>query len=174
MRLRFEQEGFVTLEREVDIAAGRARRVEVMLSAAPAAAPPAAPPAEPAPAPTPTEPAGEPVTLMIPDFVEKNFIGRAPYKESLLACTAVATVTLLQFRDPLELHTHDRADEILYVVAGEAVHQIGERTERVTFGSLIVVPRGTPHSMTRRGSNPVIALSIAAGQPCQAPVVASR
>jgi mannose-6-phosphate isomerase-like protein (cupin superfamily) len=43
---------------------------------------------------------------------------------------------------------------------------IGGKEQVITSGWFGLVPRGTPHSVTRRGRNPAILLSIAGGQPC--------
>ncbi len=175
-RLRFEREGFVPLERDVTVA-NRTLSVDAMLTAAPP--PPkveAPPPPPPPPAPI-VRPAGEQKTTNVPTFVEQNFISaRDGKKESLVGCTGEATSTLIQLRDPLVEHTHAEGSEMLYVVAGEATHRVGDRDETLTAGSFSAVPRGTAHSLTRRGRNPVIVISTLAGQPCDtaAPTTTAR
>ena len=92
-RVRFECEGFVTLERDLTIRGGQPHDIEVEMTAAPPP-PPAAPPqteSTPAPNPTPASVAVLPVTMSIPTFLDKNFIGREPSKESVLGCTGAAT-----------------------------------------------------------------------------------
>jgi len=185
-RLRFEHEGFVSLERDLAVRAGQTHDFEVQLTRTAEPAPPArapeptpAPPAAPPPAPGPS---GPPVTLSIPGFLDKNFIGgRDPQKESVLGCTPGATTRLLQLREPLAMHTHDQ-DEIIYIIAGDgavrvrpsnpsAGAQTGESHDEanvVTAGSLSIVPRGVAHALERRGKNPLIVLSTLAGAPCQA------
>src|SRR5439155_7654385 len=115
-RVRCEREGFVTLEREFTVGNGAWNPVEVVLNPAP---PPPAPPPAPAPASEPPSSAipssGPPVTISVPDFIDKNFIGRDPMKESILACKPLETVRLLQMRDNIALHVHDGVDEIVYV-----------------------------------------------------------
>ena len=74
---------------------------------------------------------------------------------------------LLQLRETLASHTHASLDEILYVVAGEGAVYIQGQSTFVTAGSLSVVPRGTSHSIERRGKNPLIVLSALVGAPCQ-------
>jgi mannose-6-phosphate isomerase-like protein (cupin superfamily) len=106
--------------------------------------------------------------MSIPAFLDKNFIGREPLKESVLGCSGAATTRLLQLRDPIAVHTHD-IDEILYVVAGDGAVKLRDETTVVHAGSLAVVPRGVPHAMERRGKNPLILLSVLAGAPCSAP-----
>jgi len=104
--------------------------------------------------------------LSIPDYVDKNFVGRDPLKESVLACNGLETVRLLQLRDPIAEHTHSNMDEVLYVVAGDGAIRLGTNPANVSAGSLVVVPHGTPHAMDRRGKNPLIVLSTLTGAPC--------
>jgi mannose-6-phosphate isomerase-like protein (cupin superfamily) len=167
-RLRFAHEGFITLEREVTLRGGTPGRVDVALSVAPK---PVEPPAAPQPAAPVRDPMAdvsvEPRTVFIPDFIDQNYLGRAPRKDSVLGCAPSSTTTLLQLRDPLGEHSHADTDELLYVVAGEAVLRVGGRDTRIEAGSYSLVPRGTTHSITRRGSNPIVLLSIEAGRPCE-------
>jgi mannose-6-phosphate isomerase-like protein (cupin superfamily) len=166
-RLRFAHEGFITLEREVTLRAGTPGRVDVALSVAPKPVDPPPPPqtAEPEPDPM-ADVSVEPRTVFIPDFIDQNFLGRAPRKDSVLGCAPSSTTTLLQLREPLGEHAHPDTDELLYVVAGEAVLRVGGRDTKIEAGSYSLVPRGATHSITRRGSNPIVLLSIEAGRPC--------
>jgi mannose-6-phosphate isomerase-like protein (cupin superfamily) len=106
------------------------------------------------------------VLVSIPDFLDKNFIGREQLKESILACNAAETVRLLQLKEGLASHVHDNADEILYVVAGDGAIRLGQETTVVRAGSVAVVPHGTAHAVERRGKNPLILLSTLSGAPC--------
>src|SRR5438034_1329872 len=91
-----------------------------LMSPVSAQTPPAPPPPPPVPPPASAPVASGPaVNVSIPVFLEKNFIGRDPLKESVLGCTPDATARLLQLREALASHTHAGLDEILYVVAGE-------------------------------------------------------
>jgi mannose-6-phosphate isomerase-like protein (cupin superfamily) len=162
-RISLEREGYVTLEREFIVGAAIMTPVDVVLTGAP---PPPPPPPPPAPAPKALGPAGAPVLLSIPDFLDKNFIGREQLKESILACNAEETVRLLQLKEGLAAHVHDNADEVLYVVAGDGAIRVGENTTVVRAGSLAVVPHGAAHAVERRGKNPLILLSTLSGAPC--------
>jgi hypothetical protein len=167
-RVRCEREGFVTLEREFTVGSGTWNPVDVVLNAAP---PPPAPPA-----PPPSKPetsgaipsSGPPMTISIPDFVDKNFIGREPVKESILACKPLETVRLLQMRENIAPHVHDRVDELIYVVAGDGVVRIGTDQNLIRAGSLVFVPNGSGHSIERRGKNPLIVVSTLVGSSCEA------
>jgi hypothetical protein len=167
LRVRCEREGFVTLEREFSVGNGAWNPVDVVLNAAPPPPPP--PPAKPASEPVaiaPVPPSGPPLTMSIPDFVDKNFIGRDPMKESILACKPRETVRLLQMRDNIATHVHDGIDEIIYVVAGEGAMRIGEAESAIRAGSLVFVPNGNGHSIERRGKNPLIVISTLVGSSC--------
>ncbi|MGH9421120.1 MAG: cupin domain-containing protein [Thermoanaerobaculia bacterium] len=166
-RVRCERDGFVTLEREFTVGNGAWNPVDVVLNAAP---PPPPPPPAPAPKPAPAAtvlPSGPPMTMSIPDFVDKNFIGRDPMKESVLACKPMETVRLLQMRDNIASHVHDRVDEVIYVVAGEGAVRIGEQENAIHAGSLVFVPNGTEHGLERRGKNPLIVVSTLVGSACE-------
>lgn len=164
-RFRFEQEGFYTLERDVTIRNVRPVEIIVALSRAPLPKVP-----EPAPAPEPPAPvpvaAGPPVTVSIPTFLDKNFIGRDPLKESILSCMPDAMTRLLQLKEAVARHTHADLDEVIYVVAGDGAIRLGDDAVTIGPASLTTIPRGTPHSIERRGRTPLIVLSTLAGAPC--------
>jgi mannose-6-phosphate isomerase-like protein (cupin superfamily) len=166
-RFRFEREGFITLERDVTIRTARPTEMAVVLNGAPAPPEPP-PPADPPPAPAepPVAAAGPPVNVSIPEFLEKSFVGREPMKESILSCMPDATARLIQLREPVTAHTHADVDEVLYVVAGDGALRIGNQVIAVTPGSMSAIPRGTRHSIERRGRNPLILLSTLAGASC--------
>jgi hypothetical protein len=171
-RIRFERDGFITLEREFPVhAAGALTPVDIVLTPAP---PPPPPPPAPKPAAPIPGPAGPPVNVNIPDFLDTNFIGRDPMKESILACKPAETVRLLQLRDGVAEHVHDKVDEVLYVVAGDGAVRVGDQTMAVKAGSLAVVPQGVKHAIERRGKNPLVVVSTLSGAPCQASTQASR
>jgi quercetin dioxygenase-like cupin family protein len=164
-RIHVEKKGYIPLEREFIVGTAIMTPVDVVLNEAP---PPPPPPPAAEPAPKALGPAGAPVLLSIPDFLDKNFIGREQLKESILACNQVETVRLLQLKEGLASHVHDNTDEILYVVAGDGAIRLGEDTTVVRAGSLAVVPHGAAHAIERRGKNPLIVLSTLSGNPCPA------
>lgn len=164
-RVRLEHDGFITLEREFTLRGGAPAAVDIELSPAP---PPPPSPPPPPPAAKKLPPSGPPVNLSVIDFLERNFIGKDdPLKESVLACTPLETVRLLQLREPIAPHRHADVDEMLYVVAGEGAAQIGGQTVALKAGTMILVPHATEHSLERRGKNPLMMLSTLAGAPCQ-------
>jgi mannose-6-phosphate isomerase-like protein (cupin superfamily) len=169
-RLRFTREGVITLERDVTLRAGEAATVEVSLSPAPAPrAPEPAPPVAPPPPPTPSLPSsGDPKVIPVPLFLEKNFIGgREGRKDSLLGCTPTATATLHQLRDSWVSHSHDDADEWIYVVAGEGTLRMSAGDQRLQAGTFILVPHGMAHSFVPQGRNPLIVTAVLSGPACK-------
>ena len=162
-RLRCEHEGFITLEREFTVRGGVYGQIEVVLNPAPP------PPPQPAPAPAPPAaipPGGRPMTLSVVDYLDRNFIGREPLKESILACNPLETVRLLQMREGVAQHVHQSGDEVIYVVAGEGTVRIGETPTPLRAGSLVVVTNGIGHALERGGKNPLIVVSTLIGAPC--------
>jgi len=167
-RLHVEHDGHVALEREIAVKAGAPNSAEAALTIAPP--PPTPPPAPPVvSAPPPAAPvlvAGQPHVLSIPDFVDTQRMGREGVKTSPIGCSGATAAQMIQVRDPLAAHTHADADEVLYVVAGDAAVTIAGKNQTMTSGWLALVPRGAEHSVTRSGRNPVILLSVVGGPPC--------
>jgi mannose-6-phosphate isomerase-like protein (cupin superfamily) len=164
-RLRFERDGFVTLERELTARGGAPIDVKVTLTAAPEPPPP--PPA-PVPVPPPPPPPSDaaPVVIDLSAFIEKNFVGRDAQKVSSLACGSGATATLIQLRKPLAEHTHAEWDEFLYVMVGPGTLHLAGRDQPLTPGVFLMVPRGTPHALEASGRNPLVLVSIRPGDRC--------
>jgi mannose-6-phosphate isomerase-like protein (cupin superfamily) len=169
-RMRFEREGYITLEREQAARGGAPIDVNVTLTSAPAPPPPPPAPAAPPPSGPPTVTV-DPIAVDLPAFISKNFIGRRdPQKTSPIGCSTGATATLVQLREPLTDQTHDDFDEFVYVVAGQGTAHVQGHEQPLTPGVLVMLPRGIPHGFTANGKNPVVMLSIRPGEHCSAPV----
>jgi mannose-6-phosphate isomerase-like protein (cupin superfamily) len=167
-RLRFEREGYVTLERDI-VLRDRSDSVSVALTAAPAK--PAAPVTLPSPpAPVPQPPAAnravEPRSLSIPDFLDTNLIGSEPQKQTQLGCAVGGTARLLQVRDPLTDQRQADGDQMLYVVAGSGVIRVRNQDIKAGPGFFAMIPRGIPYGIRREGRNPIILVSVLAGPTC--------
>src|SRR5262245_14340305 len=165
-RVRAEKEGFVTLEREFTVKAGTPVSVDLVLNRRPPAPPPPPPPVA---AHANRGASGPPVSLVVADFIDRNFIGREPMKESIVACSSLETVRVLQAREAIAAHAHADVDELIYVVAGEGSIRLGGETVGLKPSSLVLVPRGLSHQFERRGKNPLIMLSTLTGDPCAEP-----
>jgi mannose-6-phosphate isomerase-like protein (cupin superfamily) len=169
-RVRFVREGSITFEREVTMRAGESLGVDVSLSPAPVVEKEPEPVKPPPEAPTKgLPPPGDPKITAVPLFLEKNFIGgREGRKDSPLGCTPTGTATLHQIREAWLSHTHEDADEWIYVVAGEGALRIGNAADqRIQAGTFSLVPHATPHALLPQGRNPLIVISVLSGPACK-------
>lgn len=172
-RVRFAREGFYTFEKELVWRAGQpAPTMTVTLNPAP---PPPAPPEPPPPppkaeAPEPTlPPPGDPKTMGLLDYIERNFISnREPQKENVVGCSGVGQSIVWQVRERWADRSHPAADAMLYVIGGEGTLNLDGRETNIGAGSFAVVPRGSGYDLARRGRNPLIILAVLAGAPCTA------
>jgi mannose-6-phosphate isomerase-like protein (cupin superfamily) len=168
-RARAERDGFVTLEKELTLKAGAPHLVEAALSPAPAASAAPPPPKTEKPEPSPVLAAGLARALAVNDeLVRTRLPGKEPVERLSVGCSGAMASELLRLRDGLESHTHADADEVLYVVAGEATLTLGSQDLKIGPGWYSLVPRGTPHALVRQGRNPIILLSVLSGPPCPA------
>jgi mannose-6-phosphate isomerase-like protein (cupin superfamily) len=171
-RVRFTQEGYYTFEKEMSWRLGQpALEAAVTLNAAPPPPPPPAPPPPPPAAASVPKlpPPGDPKSLQLTDFIERNFItARDPHKESMVGCSGVGQALLWQVREPWEGRQHESADAMLYVIGGEGALKLPSNEVGLTAGSFAVVPRGTKYGFVRRGRNPLIVLAVLSGAPCAA------
>jgi mannose-6-phosphate isomerase-like protein (cupin superfamily) len=165
---RVERPGFVPLDKEFTVAPGRST-VFVVAALSPARAVAASGDSPRLPGAW-SDSARDPRALSIPEFLERQYIGQQPIKESPLGCAGATEARLIQLRDPLISHAHGEADETLYVIAGEGVLKIGDQPQKVAAGWFSIIPRGTTHSLVRQGRNPLIVLSVMGGHPCLAAV----
>lgn len=172
-RIRATGDQFITLEKEITIRAGAlSSPVEFALSAAPPPpAPPPLPTREPEPPSTlppvgPASRAGESRALSIVDLAERSLGGREPAKLVPVGCSGLDRTQMIVLRDTRNVVSNPNVDEMLYVVAGEAMLSLGGREQPITSGWFALVPRGTAHTLTRRGRNPAIILSTSGGLEC--------
>jgi hypothetical protein len=168
-RLRFDGDGWISFEREVTLRAGQVADVDVFLNPAPE--PPAPDPLPPAPAPVAPPanvgPTGQPQTIAILDWLDKEFIGRDPRRETLLACSGNERTTILQLNEPLPQRLYEEADVVYYVLGGEGSVLLDGKSARIATNGFISVPRGTAHSFEKRGSRPLMLLAVLGGEPCE-------
>lgn len=171
-RLRFSGDEVVTFEKEVVLRAGQITSLDVTLNAA--APPPAtpAPPPAPEPAAAPAKevvgPIGQPRTLSIVEMIERELIsGNQPRRDSVVSCSGNARSTLVQLNQDQPERLYDTADVTYYVVAGEGTAKMNGRDSALVAGSFVSIPRGTAHSLARRGRRPLIMLATVSGTPCE-------
>ena len=72
--------------------------------------------------------------------------------ESDGALTAIETFVVRQEGPPL--HVHDQ-DEVIYTLAGSLRVKVGDTLRRAPAGSLVFIPRGTPHTWQNIGAEPL-------------------
>jgi mannose-6-phosphate isomerase-like protein (cupin superfamily) len=142
----------------------------VLSAAPPPPPPPPAPEPEPKPAPvtSPDVKAGESRVLSIADLAERSLSGRDPIKTVPVGCSGLDNTQMLVLRETLNAPSNPNLDQMLYVVAGEVLLSLGGRDQPLTSGWFALVPRGTAHTLTRRGRNPAIILATSGGQACGA------
>jgi mannose-6-phosphate isomerase-like protein (cupin superfamily) len=148
-RARFAREGFHTFEKEIAWRAGQpGPTLTVTLNAAP-------------------PPPSAPKTMVLPDYIEKNYItNKEGHKENLVGCSGVGQSLVWQVRQAWPDREHPSADAMLYIIGGEGTLKLDGRDVTVGAGSFAVVPRGTDYGLTPRGRNPLIVLATLAGAPC--------
>jgi mannose-6-phosphate isomerase-like protein (cupin superfamily) len=163
-KLTFERDGFLTTEREITIRPGALIDVKITLTPVPA-------PSKPVESGPPSRPGvkTEPVALDIAAFIEKNFVGRAASRNSSIACSSSGTATLMQLRESVAEHAHPEGDEFLYVIAGNGTARIAGVLQPLGPSVFVLIPRTAPHVLTVQGRNPLVVLSIKAGEPCDPP-----
>ena len=155
-RLRFSGDSVIAFEREVVVRAGQIADVDVILNPAPVPEAPV------------VGPVGQPQVLSIVDLVERELIsGNAPRKDTLVSCSGSTRTMLIQLNQPQASRVYDGAESLYYVVAGEGTVSIGEREVPVEAGGYVSVPRGTAHSLARRGRRPLIMVAVLNGEACE-------
>lgn len=167
-RVRVERESFITLEKEITVFGGSRTPAQAVLSAgmAPAAPAPAPPPPPPVAAAPVLKP-GEPRILSLTDIAEQLLRETDPIAERPLGCSGATSSRLIRVRESIASHSHADADELIYIVAGDATLKLGDKEQNISPGWFSVVPRGMSHTITRRGRNPILILSSVSGPACQ-------
>ncbi len=111
---------------------------------------------------------GKPQTLAIVDLVEEELIdNNEARRDTLIACSGNTRTTLIQLNQDQSERLYDSAEVTYYVVAGEGAVRLGGRDSALIASSFVSVPRGTAHSIIRRGRRPLIVLATLSGAPCE-------
>ena len=76
-----------------------------------------------------------------------------------LAQTAVMSIAPGEASGPKE-NEHAGSEQVLYLVEGELHAEIGERSFVMRAGDCTIVPRGTPHRFSNRGSAPALTFNV--------------
>jgi hypothetical protein len=168
-RVRFDGDKVISFEREVGVRAGQPTGIDVTLNMAPPPAPPPSAPVaqQPPSSSAPVGPIGQPGITSVLDLLDKQFVGKAPRRDTLLACSGNTRTMLIQLNEPLPERLYDAADAEYYVVGGEGTARIAGREMPLVTSSAVSVPRGTRHSFAKKGNRPLILLSVLGGEPCE-------
>ena len=54
----------------------------------------------------------------------------------------------------MALHVHRHEDEVFRVLDGEFEFQLGQQTQRVTAGAMVILPKNIPHAFRNVGTKP--------------------
>jgi mannose-6-phosphate isomerase-like protein (cupin superfamily) len=166
-RVRIQHDGFFTLEKEIVVRASARTTTEAALSPAPPPPPPAPTPAVAPTAPTLT--AGSPVMISLVDQLADELLkSKDPIAEHALGCSGASAAKLVRVRDALPAHTHADADEMVYVLAGDATLTMNGKDQMIGAGWFSIIPRGTSHAVKVRGNKPLLVLSVQSGPACTA------
>jgi mannose-6-phosphate isomerase-like protein (cupin superfamily) len=170
-RVRFSGDQVTAFEKEVVVRGGQVADVDVSLNPAPEpkVVTVSAPVLSPGPSAAPVGPKGQPLTIAIVEQLEKDYIGKAPRRESLLSCSGSERATMIQLNDPMPERLYENADAIYYVLGGEGTILVNGRETRLPLNGFASVPRGTAHSFTKRGPRSLVLLSVLSGEPCEQP-----
>ena len=170
VRVRVTRDGFMTLEKEVSIRSAARTTSEAVLSMAPPApAPPPTPTPTPTPESRPMTPAGAlgtPKMSFVTDLVDQMLKDSQPVVTRQVGCSGVMETSLILTRENIS-HRHTDVDETIYIVAGEGSLTVADKNQNIEGGWFGFVPRGVPHSITRRGRNPMVLLVVTSGKPCE-------
>ena len=63
-------------------------------------------------------------------------------------------------RDREEPHRHDRHDLLVVILRGHGTMRLGDETRPVGEGSILYVPRGTPHAFRNAAAEPAAAYAV--------------
>jgi hypothetical protein len=165
-RVRFEHEGFIALEREVNVRGTQAEEIGATLSAA--APPPPAP--EPAPAPPAVEHAPLPAAVFdITAYLEQDYLKSGPNRVKSIACSATDSVSLVQTTSSYASAAGDR-QLVLVTIAGKGQVTVGGKTTPVDAksGTTVTVPQGTALEASRDGKSTLVFVLVQLGSGCSA------
>jgi len=78
-------------------------------------------------------------------------------KQTERSQTAVMTIAAGEDAGPEETH---RADQIIYIVEGEALLRVDGDERRVGAGALVVIPAGARHHVRNPGRTPLFLVTV--------------
>ena len=85
----------------------------------------------------------------IKDFKDSKIVKKVP----ILTEQLMATILLIPPNSKAPAHTHSESDEIHYIIKGNGKITVGESTEKVNEGMLILVPKTESHFFSTSDDN---------------------
>lgn len=94
---------------------------------------------------------------MKPDSTNyKNIYVKALFSDSLSSSFAIWV------KDEVKPHKHNNHSEVVTVLAGKAWMTVAGKTAKIKKGDVIIIPKGTVHSVVTIGKKPLLVLSVQA------------
>ena len=59
-----------------------------------------------------------------------------------------------------QMHTHEKSDQVLLVLKGEVVAEIGGKSHVMREGDVCIVPAGTPHRFENQSQNRAVTFNV--------------
>lgn len=77
-----------------------------------------------------------------------------------ISSDSLASVFLIHIRETVPLHRHNWHTEIVYILSGSGIMQMGEEYHDVEPGQVITIPMGTAHGVEVTSEEPLVVLSV--------------
>jgi mannose-6-phosphate isomerase-like protein (cupin superfamily) len=81
-----------------------------------------------------------------------------------ISSDSLASVFLIHIRETVPLHRHNWHTEIVYVLSGSGIMQLGVEMHDLESGQVITIPNGTAHSVEVTSEEPLVVLSVQSPQ----------
>ena len=85
------------------------------------------------------------------DLTEKFSLFSEPWQPKIVGEVNGMHVKLARLQGAFEWHSHEKEDELFFVVEGVLIMKFRDRTERITQGQFIIVPAGVEHLPSSEG-----------------------
>ena len=85
------------------------------------------------------------------DIAEKFSLFSEPWQPKIVGEVNGMHVKLARLQGEFVWHSHEKEDEMFFVVSGVLIMTFRDRTERITPGQFIIVPAGVEHLPSSEG-----------------------
>lgn len=79
-----------------------------------------------------------------------------------IGCDSLSSSFCIVIRDQVKLHKHEFHSEQITVLEGEGEMKLGTNTYTIKKGDVIFVPKGTGHSVVKKGKKALKVISVQA------------